>query len=139
MWTEEQLDAIFAKTDGRCHLCTRRKRLCRSAYGDEWEVEHSKAKANGGSDHLNNLFAAHVACNKAKGTRSASEYRAEQGLRGPPLSAARKAEIRSDNAVGAGLLGGLLGAFGGPVGIVAGVVVGAVIGHDADPEEGRYE
>jgi 5-methylcytosine-specific restriction endonuclease McrA len=33
-----------------------------------WEVDHSRAKANGGTDHLNNLMPACIPCNREKGT-----------------------------------------------------------------------
>jgi len=53
-FSDDVLDRIFLRTDGRCHLCPE-GRLCRSNYGKlgtrgAWEVEHSKARANGGTD-----------------------------------------------------------------------------------------
>lgn len=136
-WNKEQLDAIFARTDGYCHLCPRRERLARSRYGEQWEVEHSVAQANGGSNHGNNLFAAHVACNRAKGTMSSSTYRAGQGLSGPPKSAAQKAKAREANATGGAVLGALVGALFGPVGVVVCAGIGVLAGNAVDPEARR--
>jgi hypothetical protein len=33
-----------------------------------WEIDHKKAKANGGTDHLNNLQALKTSTNRKKGT-----------------------------------------------------------------------
>lgn len=150
---KETLDGIFAKTNGRCHLC--HGDLTRSLYGDTgakkgWEVEHSKPQALGGTHHMNNLFPAHVSCNRSKGTTSAAEVREENGVSGPPMSAERIEKKRGDNAAtgaGVGAVGGVL-LFGalraagmalGPVGFVVTTVataaLGAAIGSEKDPEK----
>ena len=54
MFKEVELKKIFSRTDGSCHLCG--KKLCYSNYGKlegrgKWEVEHSKPKSKGGSNH----------------------------------------------------------------------------------------
>jgi hypothetical protein len=56
---KERLRKIFRKTDGFCHICHRKLNFANHGIGGTngaWHVEHSKAKASGGSDHLNNLF-----------------------------------------------------------------------------------
>lgn len=78
MFTEEKLKAIFQKTDGRCRYCG--KQLAYSNHGARgrrgaWEVDHSRSRANGGSDHGNNLFAACIACNEDKGSVNGASYR----------------------------------------------------------------
>lgn len=72
-YSKEKLDTIFARTDRRCHICG--KGLCRKNYArpgarGAWEVEHSKPRAREGTDHGNNLYAAHIRCNREKGTLS---------------------------------------------------------------------
>jgi hypothetical protein len=57
----ERLNRIYDKTDGYCHIC--HKKLSFSNYAccgakGAWEIDHSNAKINGGSNHLNNLFPA---------------------------------------------------------------------------------
>ena len=66
----ERLQSIFERTDGYCHICHRRLSLAN--YGKHnskgaWHIEHSIPKAKGGTDHLNNLFAACIVCNLEKG------------------------------------------------------------------------
>ncbi|HZW06078.1 MAG TPA: HNH endonuclease, partial [Phycisphaerales bacterium] len=65
-WTREQLTAIYDRTSGYCHLCGKKLALTNyAAHGHKgaWEVEHSVPRACGGSDRLNNLYAAHISCN----------------------------------------------------------------------------
>ncbi len=113
----ERLDKIFAKTDGHCHLCSRK--LVRSKYGKSgtgaWHIEHSNPRANGGTDHLNNLFPAHATCNREKGVLHTRVVRKKYGNTRAPLSAKRKQQIRQDNAILYGGLGTVAGAFGGPL------------------------
>jgi len=66
-YSEDELDRIFSRTRGKCHLC--HGQLARSNYAREgergaWEVEHSVPRSRGGTDHLNNLFASHIECNR---------------------------------------------------------------------------
>jgi len=129
--------AIFKKTDGRCHIC--RKKLCFNNYGihgarGAWHVEHSKARANGGTDHLNNLYPACIGCNLDKGTYCVRTARSWNGQTNAPLSSAKKEEIRRKNAVAGGVIGGLIGAVGGPVGAIVLGIVGAAVGKSINPE-----
>lgn len=101
------LEHIFSRTDGRCHIC--RKSLSFGNYGlhgrkGAWEVEHSKPRAHGGTDHLKNLFAAHTTCNRRKRDRSTRYARAEHGYRAAPLSREKKRE----NAAASGIAGALV-------------------------------
>lgn len=60
-WTAAQRLKIFLANDGRCHLCTRK-----IAQGDDWIVEHPKARGLQGSDHIQDMKPAHVDCHKPK-------------------------------------------------------------------------
>ena len=77
-FSDERLNRIFGKTDKRCAYC--HKQLSWSNYGirgrrGAWEVDHSLPISRGGTDHLNNLVPACVACNLAKGDMTAGEFR----------------------------------------------------------------
>lgn len=70
-YDDDPLRAIYAKTDGRCHICW--KSIALSNYGTHgkrgsWEADHSVPLSEGGTDHLNNLFPAHTSCNRSKQT-----------------------------------------------------------------------
>lgn len=137
-YTEEQLDAIFERTDGHCHVCG--KKLCLNNYGQggrkgAWEVEHSIPHSDGGSDRLNNLYAAHLSCNREKGTVTSRTARKWNGRSKAPLSKERKEEIRVRNRWGWGAAGAISGAaIAGPAGFVVGGLIGAVIGDQIKPE-----
>lgn len=127
----ELLERIWRRTDGRCHLC--RKKLGFHNYAQPgkrgaWEREHSRPRAKGGSDHLNNLYPAHIACNRAKGTLTSRTVRRYYGHRHAPMSRERKQEAReSRTAVAAGVglfLGAALG--GPPIAFVFALVGGAL-------------
>ena len=73
-----RLNDIYDRTTGRCHLCG--KRLAFHNYGchgtrGAWHIEHSVPRANGGTDHLNNLYPGCIPCNLSKGTRSTRSVR----------------------------------------------------------------
>src|SRR5258708_28804254 len=91
-YDEETRKAIYAKTNGLCHLCW--KPIAFSNYGAHgtrgaWEVDHSVPVSEGGTDHLNNLFSSHTACNRSK--QAASSLSAPRGPRQtpPPRAAPR--------------------------------------------------
>ena len=132
----EKLERIFGKTNGRCHIC--RNQLSFNNYGElgsrgAWEVEHSVPRAKGGTDHLNNLYASCVTCNRRKGSSTTKSARAKNGYRSAPLSKKKKVNY----ALAGGALG-ILATFLVPPHVrvaatVFGVVIGAVIGHEVEP------
>ncbi len=76
-YDEERLSEIFQKTSGECAYCE--KQLAWPNYGrvgtrGAWQVDHRLPLSRGGTDHLNNLSAACVGCNLAKGDLTAREY-----------------------------------------------------------------
>ena len=78
MWDEEQLQKIYDKAKGHCTYCG--KQIVRSRYGRRegrgiWEVDHSKPKSRGGTDHPNNLVASCVNCNRKKGDMTSAEFK----------------------------------------------------------------
>lgn len=137
-YSDEELTAIFERTDGKCHICG--TRLAFRNYNNPegtwgvWEVEHSNPKAKGGTNRRNNLYAAHVSCNRSKGKNSTRSARAKNGRTAAPLSAKRKQERKTDNAVLVGGLGLALGALGGPITAIACATLGAALGYEQDVE-----
>ncbi|MBX3165094.1 MAG: HNH endonuclease [Bacteroidetes bacterium] len=134
----ERKKAIFQKTDGYCHIC--HSKLGFSNYGRQstkgaWQIDHSKAKANGGSNHMNNLFAACISCNIQKGTKRTKTTRAQYGNTRAPFSKAKKQKIKNGNTAVGGVIGGLIGSVFGPVGAVVGAGVGAAIGNGSSPKK----
>ncbi len=131
---------IFGRTDGRCHIC--RKKLCFNNYGvngarGSWHVEHSKCRANGGTDHGNNLYAACIVCNLQKGTFSTRAVRSRNGYTKAPFSQAKKESVRGTNT----WLGGAIGVATGAIVIGTGGAafflgsIGALIGNAINPEK----
>lgn len=133
----ERLERIFGKTSGRCHIC--RGQLSFNNYGNPdargaWEVEHSVPRAKGGTDHLNNLYASCIPCNRSKGCSTTRSVRAKNGYKSAPLSKDKKV----NNALTGGAIGTLATFFVPPHLRVAaalfGAVMGAVIGHEVEPD-----
>lgn len=88
-YSKENLGRIFERTDGRCHLYGKKrafKNYARFGKRGNWEVDHLKPRANGGTDHLSNLYVACISHNRSKGRRSAKEVRAKHGLVRRPMS-----------------------------------------------------
>lgn len=54
---------VHTKTNGRCHLCGVRLSL------NSMEMEHSRPKSLGGTNHMNNLMPSCRSCNREKGNR----------------------------------------------------------------------
>ena len=134
---EQRKQKIYEKTDGHCHIC--RKKLARKNYGvlsrrGAWEIEHSNAKANGGSNHLNNLYPACISCNRSKGAKSTASARKKNGYKAAPLPRNKKVENAWVGGVSGAIAVRLLLAPLGPIGIVAGAVVGALAGASYEPE-----
>jgi 5-methylcytosine-specific restriction endonuclease McrA len=127
-YDKEKLDKIFKKTDGQCHIC--HKSLVRKNYGKKegrgaWEVDHSKPKAKGGTDHLQNLQPSCITCNRKKRDSSTKSARAEHGHQDAPPSDDQKG---AKTALGVAI-GGIAGAaVGGPPGAVIGGFIGGFIG-----------
>ncbi|MGH2397006.1 MAG: HNH endonuclease [bacterium] len=68
-YDEGTLRAVFAKTNGRCHLCWRQIAFSNYAIHEArggWEVDHSVPVSEGGTDHLNNLLPAHTSWGRIK-------------------------------------------------------------------------
>jgi len=107
-YSNEKLNDIFDKTDGQCHIC--HSVLCFSNYGEfdargSWEVEHSTAKANGGTHHLNNLYPACIRCNREKGTCDTRTARSWYGNTRAPHSRTRKQKINQENYIAGAFIG----------------------------------
>jgi 5-methylcytosine-specific restriction endonuclease McrA len=137
-YSDYELGLIFDRTSGLCHVC--QKKLAFSNHGifgarAAWEVEHSVPVARGGTNHLNNLYAACIPCNREKSTVGSRAARAWHGNRRAPLSRERRSAAKRSTAVAGALLLGFLGAsLAGPFGALAGGVIGAAIGHDQNPD-----
>lgn len=134
----ETPERVFARTDGRCHLCHKRLSWCNyGAYGTRgaWEVDHSVPRARGGTGHGNNLFAACTSCNRSKQHGSTRTSRRMNGVRRAPLSREKRTEVRQANLVGGGSIGACIGGLlgGPPLAVLCGVV-GAAVGWDTDPD-----
>lgn len=133
----DRLRKIYRRTDGYCHLC--HAKLSFTNYGKNglkgaWHIEHSKARCNGGTDHLNNLYAACISCNIEKADLRTNTIRKRNGLSRAPYSRARKAAIKKENRTGGVVIGASLGmALGGPVGGFIGGLLGAAIGESSSP------
>jgi len=124
---EAELRAIYDRTEGHCHICRKRLSFCNyGAFGKRgaWEIEHSVAQAQGGTDHLNNLFASCISCNRSKGDCSSRTARRQHGYACAPFSNRK----RKRNAIlGAGV-GSLAMLFVPPQFRLAVAIVGAVAG-----------
>lgn len=88
--TDDDLEYVFDRSGGDCHLC--HGRLAFRNYGlygcrGAWEIEHSVPRARGGTNRLNNLYAAHISCNRSKGARATRSVRRQNGYTCAPLSA----------------------------------------------------
>ncbi len=127
---------VFEKSNRLCHLCG--ELMAYVNYGNHgtrgaWEIDHSVPRAKGGTDHLNNLYAAHTSCNRSKQARSSASIRRQNGLSRPPISAAAMQELKAGDALTGAVSLGLLGArFFGPPGLLIGAVIGAIAAHAVD-------
>lgn len=138
-FASEQLNRIFKRTSGYCHIC--RKKLCRNNYGEfgqrgAWEVEHSVPQCKGGSDRSNNLYAACIPCNRDKGKLTTRTARRWNGHTKAPMSVERRNAARAENT----FLGAVGGAFaglalGGPVGLAIGIAAGGQFGNSLNPDK----
>lgn len=135
---KKQLEWIYNRTSGYCHICG--KKLARTNYGKlgakgAWEVEHSVPRCKGGTDHLNNLFPAHVSCNREKQAVSTRTCRAWNGKSKAPLGREKRKQAKFENGAIGAACGGLAGlALAGPVGAVIGALTGGHIGASQNPD-----
>ena len=134
---DEKLERIYQRTDGQCHIC--RKRLCFVNYGaigkrGAWEIEHSRPRSKGGTEHLNNLYAACISCNRSKGNTTTASARGANGYRTAPLSLEKK----NRNAWAGGAIGAFVFLLVPPplrlAAALVGGVVGAVVGKSYEPD-----
>jgi len=131
-----KLKSIFARTNGHCHIC--HGRLVFSKYGQSetngaWEVEHSVAKANGGTCHGNNLFAAHTTCNRQKGVLTSRSARRRFAQTRAPWSAEKHKKKVTENGVTGACLLGAAGLAGGPIGVAILGTLGYALGSALTP------
>src|SRR5437867_10786673 len=133
-YSDEQFSRIYERTSGYRHVCGKKLAFTNNGrFGARgcWEVENSVARANGGSNHGNNLYAACISCNRGKGTLSSRSCRAAQGRTCALLSRKKRASKRNEQTlVGAGA-GALIGMTLGPGGAIVGGLVGALLGNTA--------
>ena len=136
---KERLQQIYRKTDGYCHIC--HIKLSFSNYGvhgakGAWHIEHSKAKANGGSNHFYILFPACISCNIEKGVKHTRTARAKYGNTRAPYSKAKKEALKNNNTTRGVLVGGGIGlTIGGPFGGLIGSIIGGLIGNNNSPNK----
>lgn len=137
-FSSEQLKQIYERTSGYCHIC--HKKVAYNNYSvwgarGAWEVEHSNPQAKGGTHRLNNLYPACISCNRSKGTSSTASARTKNGKSRAPLSATKRKEAKTSNALAGGIVGAAIGALAGPFGALAGAAVGAHLGHKKNPDK----
>jgi 5-methylcytosine-specific restriction endonuclease McrA len=137
-YDERMLRRIYDRTSGKCHLCGRK--LAHSNYAQfgrkgAWEVEHSCTRAYGGSDHLNNLFAAHITCNRQKGCVTTRTARRWNGRKRAPLSKGHRRNARRSNAVAGAFIGALIGICAGPRAAFIGAAIGAALAHGQNTDD----
>lgn len=135
---EKRLRKIYNKTDGYCHICYKKISFINYAkYGSRgaWEIEHSKPRAKGGSDRMNNLFPTCISCNRNKGSKSTKTARRKYGNTRAPYSKAKKQQIKQQNTMTGAAIGGLIGSVFGPGGAIIGAGIGAKLGNDSSPKK----
>ncbi len=111
-YNNDKLNKIYDKTDGCCHIC--HKKISFLNYGvhgakGAWHVDHSIPRAKGGSDHLNNLYAACIPCNLQKNKLLNNSVRPLYGNSRAPYSRTKKQKLREENTLGGAAIGGLIG------------------------------
>lgn len=132
------LNAIYDRTSGYCHICSRK--VCFSNYGilgarGAWEVEHSRPRSQGGTNHGNNLYAACIPCNREKSDRwSTRTSRARNGVKRAPLSRTKRSEAKQKQALAGAVLCGVVGSAFGPIGALLGAALGATVGERQNPD-----
>ena len=141
MASKAELARILDRTSGKCHIC--HVRLVLENYGKPssqggWEIEHSRPRAKGGTDHPNNKYAACILCNRRKATRTAKSARAQYGKKRPPLNVKQRQKVLGDRTLKGAGLGTLAGYLLDPTGgalTAAGAFLGGIFGRSKDPDE----
>ena len=137
-YSDDQLERIYERTGGYCHICHKKVSFVNYAeYGARgaWEVEHSKPIALGGTSHGNNLFAACISCNRSKRAGSSRTARSRNGQSRAPYSRARVNGKRNNNQLSGAITGGIIGSRFGPGGTVVGALLGALFGDKNTPKK----
>ena len=76
--TPTQLRSIYNKTKGHCAYCGKKLSFINYANYEHrlvWEIDHSIAKAKGGTNYFRNLQPSCVPCNRTKGKTSGTNYK----------------------------------------------------------------
>ena len=137
-YTKEQLDQIYRKTSGYCHLChakLSRKNHGRAGQRGAWHVEHSVPRAKGGTDHLNNLKPACISCNLDKGVTTTRTARGRYGKTRAPLSDEKRKQAKSENTLLGAVGGGVVGfAVAGPIGAAIGALAVGHLAESSNPD-----
>ncbi len=137
-FTESELRKVYDRTSGYCHIC--HKKVAFTNYGvagarSAWEVEHSNPQAEGGTDRLNNLYPACIACNRSKGTQDTRTVRARNGKTRAPLSRKDREKAKTINAILYGLGAGCLTyMLCPPAALIAGLA-GVYVGYRRNPDK----
>jgi len=136
-YDDDQLSAIYDRTSGYCHICGRKAAF--QNYGltgarGAWEVEHSNPRSKGGTNRLNNLYAACITCNREKRASATRTARARTGRTKAPLSVERRKQARRQGAIGGGVLGAAVGSVFGPAGTILGALIGGRTGYKRNPD-----
>jgi 5-methylcytosine-specific restriction endonuclease McrA len=138
-YAEDQLDRIYRKTSGYCHLChtkLSRKNHGRRGERGAWQVDHSVPRAKGGTDHLNNLKPACISCNLDKSAQTTRTARGRNGKTRSPLSVEKRMQAKNENAFLGAVGGGVAGfAVAGPVGAIFGALTGGHLAGSANPDK----
>lgn len=135
---KHNLNKIYNKTDGNCHIC--HGKLTYGSYNQPtakggWEIEHSKPKFKRGTNHLNNLYPAHISCNRKKGVTSSRQARKKYGNSRAPYSKAKKNQISISNKMVGATIGLAATVAFGPVGRIVGATIGALIADEFTPKK----
>ena len=133
-----KLSDIYERTSGYCHLCG--KKLAFTNYArfgrrGAWEIEHSVARVNGGTDWLCNLYAACISCNRSKQHVTTRTARRCNDRTRAPLSFTRRRQERLSNALAGAGLGLICGLPFGGIGALAGPMLGALLGSRHNPDK----
>lgn len=138
--TSEMLNKIYDKTCGKCHLC--HKKLAFKNYASHgnkgsWEIEHSKPKSKGGTDHINNLYPACISCNREKSNGSNYVTRSKNGKTKAPFSEKKKQAMRKKTSMKYGVTGFIATALltTNPLILTAVTLTGAAIGKSRNIDE----